>query len=117
MWSQSPGSLPRNDRWQGRALTAVLTLTLLCSPCLAAERAPSWLTELASSRIPDYDNDVPAVVLFYERKITVSPDGKVTTEVRKAIRILTRAGRKEAFAAVSYHNDTGKVRSLRAWTI
>lgn len=47
----------------------------------------------------------------------VEPDGKVTTSVRKAIKVLTREGRREAEGAVIYRSDSGKVRRLRAWML
>ncbi len=117
MCSHSPASRRRIDRWRVKPGAAVLVLIGLCSPCLAAERPPSWLTELASARIPEYDSDVGAVVLLDEMRVTVEPDGKVTTSVRKAVKVLTREGRREARGAVIYRSDSGKVRRLRAWTL
>ena len=119
MCSHSPANRRWIDRWRGRARAAALALILacLCSPCLAAERPPSWLTELASSQVPEYDSEVGAVVLLDEKTVTVEPDGKVTTSVRKAIKVLTREGRQEARGVVIYRSDSGKVRRLRAWTL
>ncbi len=117
MWSHSPANRQWIDWWRGKLRATALALACLCSPCLAAERAPSWLTELASSRIPEYDSEVGAVVLLDEKTVTVEADGKVTTSVRKAIKILTREGRREARGVVIYRTDSGKVRRLRAWTL
>ena len=117
MCSRSPANRRRNDRWRSRTRAAALVLACLCCPCLAAERPPSWLTELASTRIPEYDSEVGAVVLLNEHTVTVEPDGKVTTSVRKAIKVLTREGRREARGGVIYRRDSGKVRRLRAWTL
>ena len=117
MCSHSPASRRRIDRWRVKPGATALVLICLCSPCLAAEGPPSWLTELASGRITEYDSDVGAVVLLNEMTVTVEPDGKVTTSVRKAIRVLTREGRRKARGAVIYRSDSGKVRRLRAWTL
>ena len=117
MCSPSPANRRRNDRWRSRTRATALVLACLCCPCLAAERPPSWLTELASTRIPEYDSEVGAVVLLNEHTVTVEPDGKVTTSVRKAIKVLTREGRREARGGVIYRRDSGKVRRLRAWTL
>ena len=117
MCSHSPANRRGIDRWRGSALATALVLACLCSPCLAAERPPAWLTELASSRIPEYDSEVGAVVLLNEKTVTVEPDGKVTTSVRKAIKVLTREGRREARGMVVYRRDSGRVRRLRAWTL
>ncbi len=117
MCSRSPANRRWIDRWRGRQRAAALILICLCSPCLAAERPPSWLTELASSQVPEYDSEVGAVVLLDEKTVTVEPDGKVTTSVRKAVKVLTREGRREARGVVIYRSDSGKVRRLRAWTL
>ena len=117
MCSHSPANRRWIDRWQVKPSAAALVLICLCSPSRAAERPPSWLTELASSRIPEYDSEVGAVVLLNEQTVTVEPDGKVTTSVRKAIKVLTREGRREARGGVIYRRDSGKVRRLRAWTL
>ena len=117
MCSHSPANRRWIDRWRVKPAAAVLVLICLCSPCLAAKKPPSWLTELASSQIPEYDSKVGAVVLLNEQTVTVEPDGKVTTSVRKAIKVLTREGRREARGGVIYRRDSGKVRRLRAWTL
>ena len=117
MCSHSPANRRGIDRWRVKPRAAALILACLCSPCLAAERPPSWLTELASSQVPEYDSEVGAVVLLDEKTVTVEPDGKVTTSVRKAVKVLTREGRREARGVVIYRSDSGKVRRLRAWTL
>ena len=117
MCSHSPANHRRIDRRRGSAPGAALVLACLCSPCLAAERPPSWLHELASGQIPEYDSEVGAVVLLNERTVTVEPDGKVITSERKAIRVLAREGRREAQGAVIYRSDSGRVRRLRAWML
>lgn len=117
MYSHSPANRRWIDRWRVKPQAAALVLACLSSPCLAAERPPSWLTELASSQVPEYDSEVGAVVLLDEKTVTVEPDGKVTTSVRKAIKILTREGRQKARGIVIYRSDSGKVRRLRAWTL
>lgn len=95
----------------------VLVLLLLAAPLAAADKAPDWLKEMATRATPAYENSVPAVVLFHEERNAVDEKGKVTTSVRRAVKILTRDGRDEAIARVIYRTDTGKVRSLRAWMI
>ena len=44
----------------------------------------------------------------------VDEDGKVTTNHRKVVKILSKEGRSEAKAAVLYSTDTCKVREMRA---
>jgi uncharacterized protein DUF3857/transglutaminase superfamily protein len=83
----------------------------------AADEMPPWLREFSTSKAPAYDSKVPAVVLLEEENVTVDESGRVTTTDRKAIRILTREGRKEAVAHQVYIMSTGKVRDMRAWLI
>jgi transglutaminase-like putative cysteine protease len=95
----------------------LLILLALALPLPAADKAPDWLKEMATRATPAYESGVPAVVLFQEERNAVDEKGKVTTFVRRAVKILTRDGRDEAVARVVYRTDTGKVRSLRAWMI
>lgn len=100
-------------------------LTLLC--CLFAaisipvfasgDDAPPWLLQAAAGKVPTYDKDVPAVVLYNEEAVTVSDDGRVTTLTTYAVRILTREGRHYAEADELYLTNSGKVRELHAWLI
>ena len=117
MCSHSPANRRRTDRWRVKPWAAALVFACIGSSSLAAKQAPSWLTELASSQVPEYDSEVGAVVLLNERTVTVELDGKVITSVRKAVRVLTREGRREAHGAVIYRRDSGKVRRLRAWML
>ena len=99
------------------SLRAIAGLLLVALPLAAADRAPAWLQEFATAEIPSYDRSVPAVVLVKQTTRTVVADGVLRTTVRKAVRILTRKGRREAVASVRYRTDSGKVRSLQAWLI
>jgi len=101
-------------------------LTLLCFVLLAATAAPAfaagddvpnWLQQAASAKPPAYDKDVPAVVLHHEANVTIGEDGKITTNTTFAMRVLNREGRRMALARENYHNDSGKVREMKAWLI
>ena len=92
-------------------------LLLAALPGAAADKPPSWLAEMATREVPKYESTVDYVVLFDEESVTVDPSGVVVTRERKAVKILTRSGRRAASAAVLYRRDTGKVRSLDAWLI
>jgi hypothetical protein len=99
--------------------SSILLLLLLAAgvcPALADE-APSWLQQAASARVQTYGKDVHAVVLLREQRVTVSDEGRVTTTTWKAVKILDREGRREAFGAETYQTDTAKVKELRAWII
>ena len=83
----------------------------------AADDPPQWLRQAASVAPAAYAKNVPAVVLLDEQNVRVDEDGKVTTNQRKIVKILSKEGRSEAKAAVPYSTDTGKVREMRAWMI
>ncbi|MGA2595104.1 MAG: DUF3857 domain-containing protein [Bryobacteraceae bacterium] len=95
----------------------LLMCAALAASAWAGDDVPSWLREYSSAKAPAYSPHVPAVVLFSEQAVTVDESGRVVTSDRKAIRILTREGRKEAVAGQIYVMNTGKVRDLRAWLI
>ena len=98
-------------------MNQVLICALLAASAWAADDVPSWLREYASAPAPAYEPHVPAVVLFEEQTVSVDEKGVVVTSNHKAIRILTRDGRKEAVARQIYLMSTGKVRDFRAWMI
>jgi hypothetical protein len=98
-----------------RLLAAALAVAAL--PAAAADDPPSWLAEMATRAIPEYESTVDFVVLFDEESVTVDPSGVVVTRQRKAVKVLNRAGRRAAVANVLYRRDTGKVLSLDAWLI
>ena len=102
-----------------RLATAALLLAVLQPASSAAKdaRPPSWLTEVAGREVPEYDSDVSSVTLFEEEIATVNEQGVVVTTVRKAVKILSRAGRSAASGSAIYRTDTGKVRDLQGWLI
>jgi len=82
-----------------------------------ADKPPQWLAEVAGRTTPVYKDTVRAAVLFNEERAELQADGRVVTTVRRAVKVLTRSGQREATARVVYRTDTAKVRSLRAWLI
>ena len=83
----------------------------------AGDDTPPWLLAAASTSVPAYDKDVPAVVLLKDQTVTVGADGRIVTTTNYAVRILTREGRAMAVASEWYATDGGKVRDMRAWLI
>ncbi len=100
-----------------RITSLCFLLIIICSPVLASDDAPSWLQQAAGLTVPSYDKEVNAVILQNERQVVVSDDGKVTTVITFAVRILQREGRDYAIARAFYSSDAGKVREMRAWLI
>jgi Domain of Unknown Function with PDB structure (DUF3857)/Transglutaminase-like superfamily len=85
--------------------------------CLAGTDTPSWVQEVASRAVPQYDAKVPVAVLLDEERVAVDPAGRVTTDYRKAIKVLTREGRNEAAAEIPYLAGSDKVRDVHAWLV
>jgi hypothetical protein len=81
----------------------------------SSKEVPSWVEEASSKQVPTYPGDVPAVVLLDERHVTLEPSGVMTIESRKAIKVLTREGAKEAEALEPYSRNGRKVTRLNAW--
>jgi hypothetical protein len=100
-----------------RLIGSCLIVLLAFSAAVAADEAPPWLQQAARITTPEYEKDLPAVVLQREQHVTVSEDGRVTTVTTFAVRILIREGRGYAEATEFYESDAGKVRDMRAWLI
>jgi hypothetical protein len=83
----------------------------------AADEAPAWLQQAAKASVPTYEKDPGAVVLQKEQHVTVNEDGRITTIINFAVRILSREGRGYARAIELYESDAGKVRELHGWLI
>src|SRR5882672_5548241 len=96
-----------------------LGLIMLCAVAgvRAADEAPPWLQQAAKVSVPEYEKDLPAVVLQSEQHVTVSEDGRIITSTLFAVRILICEGRGYAEAKEFYESDAGKVRELHAWLI
>ena len=97
----------------------ICALLLFASGCFAAasKDVPSWVREVSSRSLPPYSGKVPAAVLLEERRVTVDSLGLVTTKERKAIKILTHEGKRNAEAAVAYFRGGHRVKLLHAWLV
>jgi hypothetical protein len=79
---------------------------------------PSWLRQAATASVPTtYEKNVKAVVLHNEQSVTLDNNGMLVTTENKALKILTREGRREAVALAFYLVSSGKVREMNAWLI
>jgi hypothetical protein len=90
---------------------------LLLIASLRADEAPSWLHELATQAVPKDAALAPAVVLLQETRVAIADDGRVVTTTRKAIKILTSAGKSAARVSQVYMTGASKVRDLNGWVI
>jgi len=83
----------------------------------ADEALPSWLKQAAAFSVPTYDKNVPAVVLFDERQVTLDSNGKILTTENYAVKILAREGRELAVAQAFYLMSFSKVRDMNGWLV
>ncbi|MCA1816796.1 MAG: DUF3857 domain-containing protein [Acidobacteria bacterium] len=97
--------------------SATLCVCARTRAAFAGDDLPAWLAQAAAQVPPAYDKDVPAVVLYDERQVTVAPDGKTVSTEMYAVRVLRREGRAFAVAREGYAPSVGKVREMRAWLI
>ena len=92
---------------------------ILLSLCIAGSAfgasAPPWVQTARATVVPPQPADTPAVILFDETVLANSGD-EVTTKVRRAIKVLTPAGRDNAYGVAGFDNNT-KLRALRGWSI
>src|SRR4051794_12627494 len=103
MGASNSHRVPRAAAWLLMALAAAL----LGQPAAArvGDDVPAWLRQAASASLPSYSKEVPAVVLWDERHITVDEDGRVQQSDYYAVKILSREGRDEAIAHAVYMTD------------
>jgi hypothetical protein len=102
----------RNCLW-----TCAFFFAATLSFATTSKDVPSWVQEVSSRNLPAYNGKVPAAVLLEEQRVSVDGLGLVTTKERKAIKIFTHEGKREAEATVAYSRGGRRVKSLRAWLI
>src|SRR5437660_1229096 len=78
----------------------------------AADTAPDWVMEQSTRPLPAYSNEVGAVTLFDEGRITVAPDGTIQRTLRYAVRILNVEGRKDTLPPFPIFNTSPRSRSF-----
>lgn len=95
----------------------VFTILFLSVSIFAFDGAPNWMRQAASVNVPGYEKNIKAVVLHNEQQTQLTSDGKLVTTENRAVKILTREGRREAVAYALYLVSSGKVRDITAWLI
>jgi hypothetical protein len=99
------------------AWLAVLACALAwAAPARAKSDAPSWMHALVSVPLPAHDEKTDAVLLYAEKTVTVLPDHRIKTLVRKAYKILRPTGRDYGVVLVSFDSHK-KVTSIHGWCI
>jgi len=115
---------PRNVNAKGLRLTIFLlvltsagVLGLRVASAAGGDDVPAWLRAASDATLPKLANDIPAIVLADESRVSIEDDGRMTRSDFYAVKVLTREGRDEAVARAVYNTDSEKVKELRAWLI
>ncbi|HET7873092.1 MAG TPA: DUF3857 domain-containing protein, partial [Terriglobales bacterium] len=100
-----------------KVISAVVFLAILViGPLPAAAGVPDWLRFAAQQAPKKYADDVNSVVLLSETETTVKDNGDTVTRVREVVRVLRPDGRKEAFQAVPFSDET-RLNYMKGWSI
>lgn len=86
------------------------------TPQAIAGGAPPWMQALVNAPVPDHDEKTDAVRLYYEKILTVQPDGKIKTLEREAYKILRPDGGSYGIVRAPFDSET-KITYLKAWCI
>jgi hypothetical protein len=71
---------------------------------------PSWVQEASSRALPQFPAKAPAAVLLDEKRVNVDASGLITTTTRRAVKVLTHEGQKEAVATQYYSKREPKIK-------
>ena len=96
--------------------SATVALLLLGTAPLLHAAEPAWVQAVRRTVVPPQPASTEAVVLTDETVLTIAPSGELTTQYRRAVKVLTPAGRGHAYGAASFDNNT-KLRGFRGWSI
>ncbi len=100
-----------------RTIFPTFLTILFLTNAFADGGAPNWLKQAATAATPVYAKDVPDVVLYNSKDVTLDSDGKLVTVENRAIKILTHEGRRRAVAVALYLTSSSKVRDINGWLI
>jgi transglutaminase-like putative cysteine protease len=99
-----------------RAIRQIALFGLTLALARAAEDAPEWVKQLATTAVPSYSAKVDSVTLLQEEAVTVDPTGRRTMRERGAIKILQPGGERiEAYR--TYNTRTGRIRDFQGWLL
>src|SRR5579871_4218714 len=108
----------RTDCLSPGAFGALLLLTLGLLPPSAGScaDAPAWMHALATAPLPPHKDTTDAVLLYSEEIVTVRPDGRLLTRMRKAYRILRPDGERLRTVQIPFDSQT-RITDIRGWCI
>jgi len=99
-----------------RETRLALALVALCAAPSLLGAEPPWVQALSKVVVPAQSAATSAVVLTDDTLLTIQPSGETTMRFRRAVKVLTPAGRDHAYGAASFDDNT-KIRGFRGWSI
>jgi hypothetical protein len=91
-----------------------LLIVVFAAQAFAAKDLPPWIRAAVPAELPAAGN-ANAFVLLDDTLLQVGGAGDITMRHRRVVKILTAAGRDEAFLAVAF-DDATKIKSMNAWS-
>jgi hypothetical protein len=82
----------------------------------AVAGVPDWVKAAVPAQLPSVDPETRSIVLLDETSLAVYNENELSSRHRRVVKVLTPAGRNDAFVQVFFDNDT-KLRSMRGWSI
>ena len=98
-----------------RSLAIVAIVAALAPAAFAARELPHWIRASVPAELPPA-GDANAMVLLDETVLQLTATGEISSRHRRVVKVLTAAGRDEAYLGVPFDNET-KIRSLNGWSI
>lgn len=94
----------------------VWVLWLAASFQVNAGAAPEWMHALVSVPLPAHDETTDAVLLYSDEVVSVRPDGRLSTRVRKAYRILRPEGGDLGHVVADFDSQS-RITHIQGWCI
>ena len=98
------------------ALPLILALAAVANTNGVQAKAPQWLLGLKSLPLPEYPEDVDAVVLLDEGRTVVTKGEELRSLYHIAYKVLTPAGQGLATRRLTFDGET-RISELKAWNI
>lgn len=100
-----------------RLLFAAFLTVVFCAAAFADGSVPNWLKQAAATQPPAYAKEISGVVLHASKDVTLDAEGKMVTVENRAVKILSREGRRHAHAVGVYLTSASRIREIAAWVI
>lgn len=98
-----------------RRFLGVAIVVAALAPAVLARDLPAWIRASIPAELPPA-GEANAIVLFDETILQLTATRELSSRHRRVVKVLTAAGRDEAYLGVPFDNET-KIRSFNGWSI